>query len=253
LIDNNGAGGKFATFQSKTESKDFSLLQLSVSRLLGATGIPGTGTNKLQTLEAGVIVYPGKFGDSKVHLFTYYTTNGYIKDGNNLGGWNTEVKGWVQVDSVTSPGRIYKPSVVGGQQYEVTIQYELYNGNWWLWVTDRWIGYYPATLFSAKSPTKAKTLGHHSDRVDFFGEVYDSDGIAGVTTTDMGSGKFASAGKGQSAYIRNIFYESLTGPTFWYSGVTKTVSDAKRYTLDTHFNSGGSWGSYMWLGGPGKV
>lgn len=41
----------------------------------------------MQTVEAGWIVYPDRFGgDYNPHLFTYYTTNGYGKEGDNIGG-----------------------------------------------------------------------------------------------------------------------------------------------------------------------
>jgi Neprosin len=66
---------------------DFSLLQSAVTcqTSLG-----------LQTVEAGWINYPDQI--SQPHIFTYFTTDGYSGSGNNVGGWNQDVGGWVQVE-----------------------------------------------------------------------------------------------------------------------------------------------------------
>ncbi|OAQ99612.1 hypothetical protein LLEC1_04884 [Akanthomyces lecanii] len=73
-----------------------------------------------------------------------------------------------------------------------------------------------------------------------------------MTTTDMGSGHFASEGYGKAAYIRNILITGTDDNDSDYDGSQGVVvSDANRYTIDTHFKSGSTWGSYFFLGGPG--
>lgn len=156
-----------------------------------------------QTLEAGWINYPQQV--AAPHLFTYYTTCNYQCSGDNQGGWNRDQAGWVQVDTTYFPGTVFTPlSVDGGQQVEMQIEYQLFSGNWWLFVVDRWIGYYPASLFSAGEANAAVTLAQGSDTIYYYGEIYNSENA--MTTTDMGSGEFASAGSTHAAYIHNMVY-----------------------------------------------
>jgi Neprosin len=254
FVDNYGGHAVYSVYDPATESTGFSLLQTSVGRTNGANGIPGTGDSKLQTLEAGLIVFPGKFNDYNVHLFTFYNTNGYIKQGDNIGGWNKEVKGWVQIDTEIGPGIIFTPTtVIGGDLYILDIEYQLFEGNWWLFVKDRWIGYYPASLFSNNAPDASLTLADHSDRITYYGEVLDSDATPGLTTTDMGSGVLPSQPGGQAAFIREILYRDLNGNGIDFDGTGNLRADeAQGYGLETHFNSGEAWSSYILLGGPGS-
>jgi hypothetical protein len=49
-------------------------------------------------------------------LFVFCTVNNYTSRGNNIGGWNREVAGWVQYDSQIYPGVTFAPlSVIGGE------------------------------------------------------------------------------------------------------------------------------------------
>jgi hypothetical protein len=106
---------------------DFSLLQAAVAFDSSAG---------LQTVEAGCITYPNQI--SQPHIFTYFTTDGYSGSGNNIGGWNQDVGGWVQVDDTYFPGTVFTSiATFGGTQYDMTMQYQLFQGNWWLFVIDR--------------------------------------------------------------------------------------------------------------------
>ena len=68
----------------------------------------------------------------------------------------------------------------------------------------------------------------------------------------MGSGSWPEAGFGQSAYIRNMVYTDTGNVDRVYDGSKSlTVSDSNRYRLSASWNSGGDWGSYFYLGGPG--
>ncbi|UNI22543.1 hypothetical protein JDV02_008423 [Purpureocillium takamizusanense] len=246
-VDSRGGMATFSLFSPFTQrGSDFSLMQTAVVR----GGAPHAGTGpKDQTVEAGWIAYPDQV--SGTHLFAYYTTNGYSADGDNVGGWNRDHAGWVQVDSAIYPGVAFAPlSVDGGTQYEMEICYQLIDGNWWLWVLDRWVGYYPGGLFAAGGVNAADTLAGHSDRIHFYGEIYNSEDD--MTTTDMGSGQFAEAGWTHSAYQHNIVYYDLnTKPYDYDAGNLFVISDPNRYSLVSHFKSGSEWGSYMYLGGPG--
>lgn len=245
---NHGAGGKFSLFDAYTENDhDFTLIQMAVAR--DNTPQPDSSQRK-QTVEAGWMKWPSVIGGGPF-LFTYYTTNGYTSMGDNVGGYNQQYQGWVQYDNQIYPGIHLAPlSVRGGAQNDVQLSYMLYGGNWWLLVGNRYVGYYPASLFSSGGRDPAQTLESQAGVALFYGEVLNSQDS--LTKTDMGSGEFPEAGKGRAAYIRNIFYydEGLSMVNYDSHGQF-IVSDRSRYRLQDNWNSGSDWGSYMFVGGPG--
>ncbi|CAG8959683.1 hypothetical protein HYFRA_00001588 [Hymenoscyphus fraxineus] len=249
-VSNLGGSGIFSLFEAYTESPaDFSLIQTAVTREDVSISWRGFPIPSTQTVEAGWINY--KYQNSQPHLFTYYTTNGYIGEGDNQGGWNTEHVGWVQVDRKIHPGSVFTPlSVDGGAQNDLRIEYALFRGNWWLSVEDRWIGYYPGSLFSfPSSDPPENTLAGGSSKVHFYGEVLNME--ESLTTTDMGSGQWASTGYGHAGYIINMTYRNTNNVKMPFNGSDFTDSDITRYTHEADFTSGTDRGSYMFLGGPG--
>src|SRR5580692_6671662 len=103
----------------------------------------------VQSIEAGWTVDRNLNGDTIAHLFTFYTTNAYSQEGNNLGGYNRQYSGWVQYSPTVFPGiRINGASVQGGQQLDISIKYQLYQNRWWFGAQGIWMGYYPASLFN---------------------------------------------------------------------------------------------------------
>ncbi|KAK3181611.1 hypothetical protein K4F52_007166 [Lecanicillium sp. MT-2017a] len=243
-VKSTGAGAAFSMYKPYLESRDdFSLLQLALIRQQADNANYGT---VVQTLEAGWMHYPPKA--SNPQLFTFYNVNGYRELGDEEGGWNRDYKGWVQVDRDIYPGIEFRDfSVIGGKQLEMDLRYHLHDGNWWLRAFGKDIGYYPASLFS-KGVDSGKTMASFADRIDFYGEVYNS-GDA-ITTTDMGSGEFADKGDKKSAYIRNMVYFDASGKSKDYSAGTME-SDHERYRIEAHWGSSSSWNSYCYVGGPG--
>lgn len=245
-VDNHGGGAVFSLYKAFVENPlDFSLIQTAVIRDGAANTRYG---NVTQTVESGWMNYPGQMQGP--HLFTYFTSVGYQQDVDNLGGWNRDVAGWIQTDKDIYPGLQLSPlSVDGGAQYDLHIEYKLFQGNWWLFVLDRYIGYYPASLFS-KGVDPASTLADHSSLIDFYGEIYNSGND--LTTTDMGSGLFPESGFGHAAYMHNIVYTDLSDKAQHYDGSAHIQeSDRNRYRISPSFKSGTSWGSFVFLGGPG--
>jgi|SwirhisoilCB3_FD_contig_91_112876_length_1353_multi_6_in_0_out_0_1 hypothetical protein len=240
-----GGEGQLSCFDPYTESSDdFSLIQI---------GLSNSDLGFLQTVEAGWQECQDITGDWVPHLFVYYTTNGYSDDGDNKGGYNTDVDGWVQYDNVIFPGSTFTPySVRGGDQFKMTIKYQLWQNNWWFACQGRWIGYYPASLFMGNQSVFS-TLGDHADHIGFWGEVFDSDDVAGRTSTDMGSGYFGEAGWQWAGYMHNLSAQTHRDGTMAnYDGSAELSSpDPDMYDIAGHFNSGSSWGSYMFVGGPG--
>jgi hypothetical protein len=226
---------------------DFSLLQIGVLNLNDNPGVR-------QSVEAGWQVYQDLYGDWSPHLFVYYTTNDY-HDGDNKGGYNTDVDGWMQYDSTIFPGTRFAPtSTVNGQHYQIFIKYQLFEGNWWFNCLGRWIGYYPARLWQGNQGT-FEGLGDHADHIGFWGEVFDSDDGAGRTKTDMGSGIFPDGG-GQSAFMTNLKFQSTRADggnmENYDGGRTIVQEDPDMYRIDPHFHEEPTqWESWQNVGGPG--
>ncbi|RDW56783.1 hypothetical protein BP6252_13967 [Coleophoma cylindrospora] len=257
-VSNYGGQGQFNLVNPTTLNDDFSLLQVAVARDNGNFYPEAPQADRYtQTVEAGLMVYPGYLGDHLTHLFAYYTTNGYASHGDNVGGYSNLVKGWVQRSKRIAPGIIFSPpSVKAGQQYYVWIVYQLYQGNWWLWVKDDWIGYFPAHMFGDGRPERNRTLEDHADSIAFYGEVIVGEDGGTSTITDMGSGSLPTTGWQNSAYIHNILYQSQPGEensNQYYDGSFGIQTDTTEgYYMEQHFENRDSWGSFMWLGGPGS-
>jgi hypothetical protein len=211
----------------------------------------------LQSLEGGWTVDDSLNGDLKPHIFTYYTVNGYTSDGDNKGGYNRIYDGWVQHSNSVFPGIGIAPSsVFGGAQYDVSMKFQLYKEpnndhvNWWVAVQGIWMGYYPAKLYNGG-------LGKIVDWIGVGGEVYSSLSDPEKTKDQMGSGHKAADGWTKAAFMRNLRNQSnMAGSMVANNGTA--VSDAAipggadPYTIQMHMNSGGSWASYFYVGGPAK-
>ncbi len=239
-----GGEGVLSAFDPYCENPDdFSLMQIA---------LVNTDTGRMQTIEAGWQERKDSYGDWFPHLFLFYTTNGYTDEGDNEGGYNQDVDGWVQYDGSVHPGAISSPnSTRGGDQYVMQIKYQLYQNNWWFMCNGRWLGYYPASLFMGNRSVFS-TLGDHAESIAFYGEIYDSNDVPGKTRSDMGSGYWPEYGWQWSAYQRNLKVQTdRAGGLSNYDGAG-WASDPDMYDLGTHMNSGSNWESYFWLGGPGS-
>jgi Neprosin len=220
-------------------SNEFSLGQLSLSR--------GSGNGR-QTLEVGHQEYRDLYGDWVPHLFVFYTTNNYTESGDNKGGYNQDVDGWVQYSQSIYPEAKSTPlSAFGGTQYVMPLKVQLWQGNWWVRVNGIWIGYYPASLYNAGG------LRSEAERVSWYGEVVDAGSHAGTTRTDMGNGHWPYEGWQHCAYMNNLAYQSSTGGGMSrYDPGTIWESHPNCYGIEGHFDNWGSWGPYFWWGGSGK-
>jgi len=206
-----------------------------------------------QSLEAGWTVDYSLNGDWLPHLFTYYTTNGYTDDDDNVGGYNSDVDGWVQISSSICPGiGLSGYSSEGGVQYGFSIRYYLDDNdlNWWLGVQGQWIGYYPAWLFfGAPGESLFSTLGAVAEWVGFWGEVYSVLPDPNQTTTQMGSGRKAEAGWTHACFQKNLLIQPAGSQKLINQNGSTSAEDPTLFDIKAHMNSGGPWGSYFYAGG----
>jgi hypothetical protein len=208
-----------------------------------------TGGSPRQSVEAGWTVDRGLNGDLSPHLFTYFTTNNYTRDGDNLGGYNRLYKGWVQSSTTMFPGASLVTSRIDHQVNRYDMLFMLWQGNWWFKIENEWVGYYPASLFGSGG------MASNASWLAFGGEVYS--GLPDPTRTDsqMGSGRKGEHGSnGYSAWQRNI--EAITsisssgGQGQDFNG-TISAEDSSRYDIVQTMRSGTNWGSFLFAGGPG--
>lgn len=240
-IDNVGGEARINLWNPHVHKTrfEFSLAQVA----LGADSNKGR-----QSVEVGWQESRQIYGDDKPHLFIYYTTNGYSDTGDYIGGYNTEVDGFVQLSDSVYPGMLLSPvSSFGGRQYEMPVRVELFEGNFWIEVLNEWVGYYPASLYSSPG------LRNGASRISWYGEIIDDHTDSVETKTDMGSGKHAIEGWKKAAYMRKIVTYLPDGTSVHYDGSDFiSVTDSDCYSLDEYFdNRRGDWNSYFFFGGPG--
>jgi Neprosin len=203
-----------------------------------------------ESLEAGWTVDAGLNGNTTPHVFTYYTTNGYSQDGDNLGGYNQTVAGWVQYDPNVHPGAtINGTSVIGGPQAEVSMKYQLWQGNWWFQVQGIWLGYYPGALFG--SLFFGPALAEHASWVGFWGEVDSLLADPTQTADQMGSGEFGDAGWPYAGYQHNVQVQSGSDGTMTDLNGFPSAEDSSYYDIVQTMLSGTNWASYFFAGGSG--
>jgi hypothetical protein len=227
-------------------------MQNSGDHSLSQMGVQNRRDQKLlQSIEVGWEVSHDQYGDWSPHLFVYYTTNGYTKDDDNVGGYNQTVDGWTQVStSILPETRLVPASQRGGNQQVMKIKVQLFQGNWWVQVLGQWIGYYRGSLFEGNQSVFA-TLADHADWIGFWGEVYSANDDPNTTITQMGSGSFGERGLGQACYQHNLLVQSQRDGTLIDSSGATTAENAAWYDIVQTLSSETSWGSFFFAGGPG--
>jgi hypothetical protein len=227
------------------DSTGHSIMQLGLQNFDGV----------LQSLEAGWTVDHSLNGDWSPHLFVFYTTNAYTQSGDDQGGYNQDVDGWIQVSNTIYPGAGFTSvSVALGPQVGLAIGYTLFNNNWWFGVESNaqgdveWIGYYPSWLFfGAPGDSEFTTLGARAEWVGFWGEVASTLSKPVNSRTEMGSGHKASGGWMHSCFQKNL---QVTTPAGLIEQVGTASADlSAKYDIQLHSQSGTPWGTYFFAGG----
>jgi hypothetical protein len=128
------------------------------------------GPNNSNIVEIGSSVSPEQFGDSAPHLFVYHWING---------AETCYSCNWQQYSNTYYPNMDLS-NLVGHSVYN---GYVYYQGNWWAWFNDQWVGYFPGSQWKGQFQT--------SQLVQWFGEVATDNGVPPLS--QMGNGLFPSA------------------------------------------------------------
>lgn len=214
------------------------------------------GGSPLQTVEVGwqnsyALYGTPCSGDECSVLFIFYTSDGY-KDHKC---YNTDCGAFVLATNDSPLARPFPHySDKGGAQYDFTAEYYLHQGNWWLAIDGKWIGYYPTVLFGGGQMSK------YAQVIDYGGEVcvdwwwhdcwYCPNGDD--TWPGMGSGEWPDRGYGWAAYQRKVLYID-TNSRLRLPSLTKDESKPDYYKVaGPYFTNKSDWGVYFYFGGPSR-
>ena len=206
LFDGGGVVTRVESPAVSSMGGTHSLFELSVQ------GGEGNGN----IVEIGWIV---NAGDAGPRLFVFHWI-----------GWSPtcyNACGWVQWNPSIYPGMPLNP---GSETY---MGYVFYQGNWWAWYANQWVGYFPGGLWPSGFSKASLT--------QWFGEVYESDPSP---ATDMGNGYRANID-----WAARFWYPCDVDAVAWVCWINPTPTtsqpEAPWYTI---LNVGGSAHRY---GGPG--
>ena len=128
------------------------------------------GADDGNIVELGWNISTSQYTNANPHLFVYHWKN-----------WQPTCYdgcGWQQYSSTYFPGMDLR-GLVGRQVY---VGYVFWEGNWWAWFDNQWLGYFPGSEWDGKYTRNAK--------IQWFGEVATHNGLP--PKTDMGGGPFPS-------------------------------------------------------------
>jgi len=227
-IDNFGAKASLNLWSPAVSPNDnMSLSQIWV--------VGGKGDSK-QTVEAGWQVNRDVWKTDKAVLFIFYTSENYH---GGHGCYHPRCEAFVPYANNTYAGMEFPTySSKNGVQRAITLRWQRSDkGNWWLFMNDVPLGYYPKSLFgSGQLATKAT-------KVTFGGEATGS-----PASLEMGSGAPASEGSRRAAYQKNISYYST--PTTSQSAALKKYEPTPNCYTVKLYGPAGEFGTYMYFGGP---
>jgi hypothetical protein len=171
-------------------------------------------------VEIGSIVSSGN-PDPDLFVFHWLNWNPTCYDG----------CGYQQYSNTYYPGMDLS-GLVGHQVYD---GYVFYQGNWWAWFNDQWLGYFPGSLWNGQFQT--------SQQIQWFGEVATNNGVPPLT--QMGDGLFAA--NPPAAPMSTLCDVNVAAwRCYYYDQQSTYQTDPSFYTL-AHTGFGA-----IRLGGPGS-
>ncbi|XP_022642953.1 uncharacterized protein LOC106774694 [Vigna radiata var. radiata] len=226
-----GVKGTNSIYNPRVDTK----FQISMSHLWVQNG-PIESTNKISL---GWHVIPQLYGDYGTHYFTSWTSDNYKK----TGCYNIECAGFVQTSKELYPGiRLGNLSVYGGPTYaaSLSISQDKVTKNWWISIENKFIGYFPAKLFSNMSS---------ADEVGWGGRTRTH---PGTHSPQMGSGYFPDNNVSHACFFKQISIQHSSrkshGPK---SYETHSFSDNPNcYDVRYYGDTGPYYGYTLLFGGP---
>ena len=111
---------------------------------------------------------------------------------------------------------------------------------------DQVLGYWPGSIF--------KYLTSNATKINWGGEVYNSEPNGNHTRTQMGSGHFGSKGScGKASFFRNIGYTDNSGKfrDVEAQSLNTVATRPSCYNVKVANDTNGVFGTHFYFGGPG--
>jgi hypothetical protein len=218
-VTNYGVNSNIELWNPSLNGGVFSLSQLWVVNDTGA---------KSQTIESGWQVNPLKYNTSNGVLFIYWTADGY----NKTGCYNLECTGFVQVNNTIHLGAGFNhySSIAGSQEslWSMSLQWKLYQGNWWMFYGTTAVGYYPGQQYARSNGHGQSDLSTVSDLIQFGGETVGISSGSFYYFPQMGNGDFSY--NSLAAQQNTIYYaKDRNGDTAWSNLTAEIDSPANCY------------------------
>ncbi|XAR67658.1 hypothetical protein NMG60_11002503 [Bertholletia excelsa] len=213
----HGSQSRINIWNPQVEENEMSISQMWV--------VSNTQPESMNTVEAGWIVLPGRYGDHQTRFFVYWTSDGY----QTTGCYDLDCPGFVQMSTKIAVGApVGAVSIYGEESFEILVEIfqDLGTKNWFLRVQDelQWGG----------EILNLKTNGHH-------------------TTTQMGSGHFPDEGDKKSSYFHNIaMIDNLNSNWSDPANPQTYVTNPLCYDSQIAPDKQGVAGTYFHYGGPGN-
>jgi hypothetical protein len=181
------------------------------------------GVNNGDIVELGWLVSSEQYGDPDPHIFVFHWIGGVPQcyDGCN----------WQQYSGTYYPGQNVG-ALVGREVYN---GYVFYEGNWWAWFDNQWIGYFPGSEWNGKFTKSAL--------IQWFGEVASLNGIP--PKTDMGIGTLPSSGS--AAHMFTLCDVDARAWVCWYRD-----QQSLNRTVPAYYDIGRVGFGETRYGGPGQ-
>ena len=181
------------------------------------------GADDGNIVELGWNVSTSQYANANPHLFVYHWKN-----------WQQTCYdgcGWQQFSSAYFPG-MDLGAFAGKRVY---VGYVFWQGNWWAWFDNQWLGYFPGSEWDGKYTRNAK--------IQWFGEVATHNGLP--PRTDMGGGLFPS--NTNAPTMSTLCDVNATDWVCWYRD--EQLSGA---TFPTYYDISRSGFGQTRYGGPGE-
>jgi len=203
-----------------------------------------TGGN--QTAEIGIQTQPNAWWTNDAVLFIYWTANGYNEAAPGLAGagcYNLSCGAFVQTSSNWTLGGTFPNYGADGSE-EVTLGYEYWYGNWWMYVDGDWVGYYPGSIYNGGQ------MSSYSTNFQAGGETATASWNNPPYYPPMGDVVWAAAGYPWAAYQRFIYY--IDGNYYAQSPALNTYQPNPNCYSISSIGADDTSGTFFFFGGPGN-
>ncbi|XP_058746323.1 protein neprosin-like [Vicia villosa] len=132
-----GVRGTVSVYNPKVDQE-----QMSVASMF----IANQDSNNFDAISVGWHVLPSLYQDSKTHLYIAWTSNNFEKGCTNL-----QCPGFIQTDKSIIIGKSFNQTSTIDKfpvELSLAILQDSSTKNWWIYINEKKIGYYPSSLFS---------------------------------------------------------------------------------------------------------